>query len=207
MKILGISGSPRKKGSTSELVQTVLEATGLETEFISLGGKKISACKYCLACAKDNVCKVKDDMYKLREKLLEADGFVIGGCNMWSTLNGYTHNFMERLFQFHHQGNNPLRGKPAVAIGVGGGDGNPPAQELLNRFKMFGFNTVGSVTAQGDFACYSCGIGNKCDISLVCGLDENGDVDMNCKPNLNKQPQVLKEAKQLGKLLKGAVCI
>lgn len=205
MKILGISGSPRKNGSTAELVQTVLQATGLETEFISLGGKNISACTYCLACAKDNVCKVKDDMYELREKLVEADGFVIGGCNMWSTLNGLTHNFMERFFQFHHQGNSPLAGKPAVAVGVGGGDGTPPANVINTLFKYFGLHSAGTVTAQGAFACYSCGIGHQCDISLVCGLDADGKVDMGCKPDLGKQPLVLKEARRLGELLGSSV--
>lgn len=204
MKILGISGSPRKKGSTAELVQTVLESTGAETEFISLGGKKIGPCIYCLACAKDNVCKVKDGMQPLREKLIEADGLVIGGCNMWSTVNGLTHNFLERFFQFHHQGNSPLAGKPVVTVGVGGGDGLAPANAMNSMFRNFGLKSVGTVTAQGAFACYSCGIGNQCDISLVCGLDENGEVDMDCKPDLQKQPQVLREAKKLGGLLKAA---
>lgn len=201
MKILGISGSPRKKGSTAELVRTVLEATGAETEFISLSGRNISACNYCLACAKDNVCKVEDDMVELRAKLIEADGFVIGGCNMWSTLNGLTHSFLERFFQFHHQGNSPLAGKPAVAVGVGGGDGTPPADVINTLFRNFGLQSVGTVTAQGAFACYSCGIGDKCAISLVCGLDENGRIDTSCKPDLGKQPLALLEARRLGAAL------
>lgn len=202
MKILGISGSPRKKGSTAELVRTVLEATELETEFISLGGRKISACTYCLACARDNVCKLKDDMQELREKLVTADAFVIGGCNMWSTLNGLTHNFLERFFQFHHQGRSPLAGKPAVAVGVGGGDGRPPADVINTMFRNFGLQSVGTVTAQGAFACYSCGLGHTCDISLVCGLDESGNVDIGCKPDLTKQPHVLDEARRLGQTLR-----
>ena len=201
MKILGISGSPRKKGATAELVQTVLESTGVETEFISLGGMNITACKYCLPCAKDNVCRVKDDMYELRDKLINADGFVIGGCNMWSTLNGLTHNFLERFFQFHHQGNSPLAGKPAVAVGVGGGDGAPPAAVINTMFRNFGLHSLGTVTAQGAFACYSCGLGHKCDISLVCGLDDNGEVDMSCRPDLSKQPLVRAEARKLGSAL------
>ncbi|MGR3311319.1 MAG: hypothetical protein ACUZ77_11170 [Candidatus Brocadiales bacterium] len=35
MKVLGISGSPRKSQTTEGLVKTVLDATGLETELIS----------------------------------------------------------------------------------------------------------------------------------------------------------------------------
>jgi multimeric flavodoxin WrbA len=191
MKILGISGSPRIKGSTAEL--------------ISLGGKDIAACKYCLACARDNVCKVRDDMYGLREKLVEADGLVFGGCNMWSTLNGLAHSFLERFFQFHHQGNSPLRGKPAIAVGVGGGDGAAPAQVIDTMFRTFGLRPLGTVTARGAFACYSCGIGNTCGISLVDGLDDNGDIDMARKPCLNGQPQALAEARTLGGLMREAL--
>ena len=205
MKILGISGSPRKKGSTAELVKTVLDASGHETEFVSLGGKRIGPCIFCLACAKDNVCKVKDGMADLREKIVEADGLVVGGCNMWSTVNGLTHNFLERFFQFHHQGASPLMGKPVAAVGVGGADGTAPINAMEPMLRDFGLHLVGSVSAQGAFACYSCGLGNSCDISLVCGLDENGEIDAACKPDLQKQPLVLKDARRLGSALGEAV--
>ena len=43
MKILGISGSPRKKDQSGvyKLVQTVLENTGCDYDLISLKGKKL----------------------------------------------------------------------------------------------------------------------------------------------------------------------
>ena len=34
IKALGISGSPVKNGNTDRLVQSILEATGLESEFV-----------------------------------------------------------------------------------------------------------------------------------------------------------------------------
>ena len=108
MKILGISGSPRKDGTSGvfTLVKTVLENTGLEYELISLRGKKIGGCIACLGCAKDNICKVKDDMTDLRDKIGSADAYVIGAPNYYSMLNGLTHAFLERWFQFvknfHH---------------------------------------------------------------------------------------------------------
>ena len=54
MKVLGISGSPRKSHTTEELVKTVLDATGLETELISLHGMTINGCICCLGCIDDN---------------------------------------------------------------------------------------------------------------------------------------------------------
>jgi len=202
MKVLGISGSPRKKGTTSELVKSILDFTGIETEYITLAGKNIGPCRYCLACAKDNVCKVKDYMGEIRLKIIEADAYVIGGCNMWSTLNGMTHNLMERFFQFHHHGSSPIAGKPGIAVGVGGGSGEPPAALITSFFQNFGIKPLGSITAQGAFACYLCGYGNKCRVSTVQEfLDENGEIDMSYKPELEKQEEVLVRARELGQKL------
>ena len=103
MKILGVSGSPRKDQSTDRLVKEVLSAVGLETEFVSLAGKEIGPCIACLGCVEDNVCKVADDMQQLRDAIVEADAFVIGGANYFSMLNGLSHCFLERFYQFRHR--------------------------------------------------------------------------------------------------------
>lgn len=202
MKVLGISGSPRKNGTTSKLVKEILDSTGLETEYVSLSGKNIAPCRFCLACAKDNICKIKDDMEPLRDMIINADAYVIGGCNMWSTLNGLTHNFLERFFQFHHMGNRITPGKPAIVAGAGGGSGEPPASVISEIIKNFGIKTIGTVTAQGAFACYSCGLGETCKVSMVKDfLDENGKINMSFKPELCEQKEVLIKAGRLGKKL------
>ena len=91
MKVLGVSGSPRKGKTTDRLVKEVLSGVDVETEFVSLAGKKIGACIACLGCVEDNVCKVKDDMTALREKIVEADAYVVGAANYFSVLNGLAH--------------------------------------------------------------------------------------------------------------------
>ncbi|MBW2370781.1 MAG: flavodoxin family protein, partial [Deltaproteobacteria bacterium] len=54
MKILGISGSPRKvdQSGVYKLVKTILENTQCDYELVSLKGKKISGCIACLGCVK-----------------------------------------------------------------------------------------------------------------------------------------------------------
>ena len=88
MKILGIVGSNRKEGVSGvhQLVTTVLENTEYEFELVSLRGKKINGCIACLGCVKDNICKVKDDLSELRPLIAEADAYVIGAPNFYSTL-------------------------------------------------------------------------------------------------------------------------
>jgi multimeric flavodoxin WrbA len=98
MKILGICGSPRKEklSGTYKLVETVAQATGCDYEIVSLKGKTISGCIACLGCVKDNICKVEDDLVLLREKIVDADAYIIGAPNYYSGLNATTHSNSRR---------------------------------------------------------------------------------------------------------------
>jgi len=111
MKVLGVSGSPRKGHTTDRLVQEVLKGVECETGFVSPAGKKIGPCIACLRCVEDNVCKVRDDMERLRPKLLEADAYVVGAANYFMTLNGLAHCFLERFYQFRHREGKAVAGK------------------------------------------------------------------------------------------------
>lgn len=204
MKILGITGSPRKTGQSGvhTLVTTVLDNTGLEFELISLRGKQISGCIACLGCVKDNICKVEDDLTPIRDAIVEADAFVIGAPNYYSTMNATTHALLERWFQFRHQTGDSLWGKLAVTVGVGGTSGSFPADDL-EKFFLYNFiETVAKVSGQGAASCYSCGFGETCQVgvpAMLHGPEVKITEDM--IPDLSKQPEVMEAAKQAGKLL------
>lgn len=204
MKILGISGSPRKEETSGvhTLVKTVLESTGMETELISLRGKKISGCIACLGCVLDNVCKLDDDMAELRARILEADAYVIGAPNYYSTLNVTTHALMERLFQFRHQTGDLLWGKLAVTVGVGGTSGQAPA-DALEQFLMYNFiETVDKVTGQGAASCYSCGYGETCQVGIPAMIHGEGlKITPEMVPDVCKQAPVMAQAEKAGQLL------
>ena len=204
MKILGISGSPRKneKSSVYKLVQTVLENTGLEYEMVSLRKKAISGCIACLGCVQDNICVVDDDLAPLREKIVEADAFVIGAPNYYSTLNATTHAFLERWFQFRHQTGNTLWGKLAVTVGAGGTSGSFPADDL-EKFLLYNFiETVGKVQGQGAASCYSCGFGETCQVGIPSMIHGAGvKITKEMIPNVTKQPEVMAAAAAAGELL------
>jgi multimeric flavodoxin WrbA len=204
MKILGISGSPREnqRSGVYQLTRIVLENTGIDFELISLRGKTINGCIACLGCVKDNVCKVKDDLAPLREKIVESDAYVIGAPNYYSTLNANCHAFLERWFQFRHQAGNTLWGKLAVAVGVGGTAGKYPADEI-EKFLLYNFvETVAKVTAQGAASCYSCGYGETCAVGIPNLLHGPGvKITEEMIPDVGKQPDVLKAAAEAGRLL------
>lgn len=204
MKILGISGSSRKKGTSGvmKLVETVLENTDCEYELVSLRGKQISGCIACLGCVKDNVCKVKDDLAPLRDKIVEADAFVIGAPNYYSTVNALTHAFLERWFQFRHQTGRTLWGKLAVSVGVGGTGGAAPAEQL-EKFFMYNFiETVARVEGQGAASCYTCGFGETCQVGIPTMIHGPGvKITDNLIPDVEKQDDVMAAAAEAGKLL------
>ena len=81
MKVLAISGSPRKGGNTDQLLNValeVLEEKGIETEFITLAGKKLLTCTACMGCKNNPQCVLDDDFGPIFTAMLEADGILIG---------------------------------------------------------------------------------------------------------------------------------
>ncbi|HEY9246555.1 MAG TPA: flavodoxin family protein, partial [Candidatus Methanoperedens sp.] len=103
MQVLGISGSPVKNSNTDRLVKTVLEATGLEYEFIKLSEYDIHPCMACLGCARDNICRQQDNWHIIENKIKECAALVIGGYPTYGTLDSRTKMLTERMYSMHHQ--------------------------------------------------------------------------------------------------------
>jgi multimeric flavodoxin WrbA len=201
MKVLGISGSPRTEGTT-QLIQEVLGATGVETEFVSLKGKRIGACIACLGCVKDNVCVVNDDMKALRDKIVSADAYVFGAANYYMNMNALAHCFMERWYQFRHQEGQAVTGKLAVAVGIGGGSPGPVCEmiEMIMGYNLI--ETVAKVGAQGTASCFTCGYGETCKVGAVHMLLGPGTkITEENTPRVSKQPEALEAARLAGQTL------
>lgn len=218
MKVLGISGSPRKSHTTEGLVKTILDATGLETELVSLHDKAINGCICCLGCVEDNVCKVRDDYTPLMHKVLNADAIVVGAPNYFGRLNALTHAFLERFYCFRHDkdghGGMKLSGKiGAIASVGGGGDWEMPGrgmamyeiagEDIKGFFDYNEIECVGSVEAQGAVPCFSCGYGEICKVSGVKAFfGQDAKISPEIIPCLDKQPEVINKAESLGKALR-----
>ncbi len=84
MRVTAFNGSPRKEGNTSILLKYVLkelEAEGITTELVQIGGKHIKGCVACYRCKEnmDRKCAVKDDMINdCIDKMLDSDGIILG---------------------------------------------------------------------------------------------------------------------------------
>ena len=202
MKVLGIAGSPRKGSTTDRLVREVLSAVECDKDFVSLAGKTIGPCIACLECVKDNVCALKDDLRDLREKIVSADAYVIGAANYFSVLNGLAHCFLERWYQFRHREGQAVAGKLGVAVGVGGGMPDAPADNIKKFFEYNRIECVGAVTAQGPASCFTCGHGETCKVGAIHMFFGPGTkITPEIIPDLSKQPQAIEQARRLGKAL------
>jgi multimeric flavodoxin WrbA len=201
MKVLGIAGSTRKdeESGVYTLVEKVLQATGLDYELIHLRGRKIGGCIACLGCVKDNVCKVEDDLAPLRGKIVEADAYVVGAPNYYSGINGLTHAFLERWYQFRHQEGDALWGKLGVAVGVGGTTGRFCTDEIEKFFVYNFIEPVARVSGQGAASCFTCGYGETCKVGVPHFMYGEGvKITEDITPRVSKQPEVLKAAVEAG---------
>lgn len=80
MFILGLQGSPRKRGNSSTLLSTFLaeaERLGARTHLLDVPRKNISPCQECGTCEKKGVCAIDDDMQQVFPLLRQADLIVI----------------------------------------------------------------------------------------------------------------------------------
>jgi multimeric flavodoxin WrbA len=123
MKVVAFNGSSRKDGNTAILLRRVLaelEVAGIETELVQFFDKRFSGCTACLKCAetRDNRCSgVKDDgLNACIEKLLAADGIVIGSPTYYANCTATTQAFMERAGYATRKSGNPLARKVGAAV-------------------------------------------------------------------------------------------
>ena len=122
MKILGISGSPRKNGNTMLLLETVLEAAradGADTELWSAAGKNIQGCDGCWACVKTGACHLKDDLAPLYGLMAEADGIVFGTPIYFWGMTAQAKAVIDRSIAFN-RAEKPLTNKVAGVVAVAG---------------------------------------------------------------------------------------
>jgi len=80
IKLLGIEGSPRKGGNSDILLDSFLDgakSASMRVEKINIADLKIAPCDEGNSCCKTGVCRIKDDMQVIYQKLLNTDHLVI----------------------------------------------------------------------------------------------------------------------------------
>jgi multimeric flavodoxin WrbA len=204
IEILGISGSPIKNSNTDRLVKAMLDATGLESEFVKLSNINVRPCLACKKCVPDNVCKVKDDFPDLAEKIKKAKVLIIGAYIPYGQIDGFTKALLERFWSLRHV-NNLLRGKLCATILTGlmpdalDNVNQALATELRDFERM---KLVGQLSVQGNLPCLTCGEGDRCEMSGVKILyGQDAKTSDHGYSRVEDQEEVWKEAIRIGRLI------
>ncbi len=121
MKIIGISGSPRK-GNTEWMLNTLMAETarrGAEVEILLLRKMDVRMCRGCLRCEeggkeRKGICTIKDDMGQVYPKLLAADAIVLATPGYFEMLSGLLKNFLDRTCAIWPR----LEGKKVAGLAV-----------------------------------------------------------------------------------------
>ncbi|HBF37091.1 MAG TPA: NADPH-dependent FMN reductase [Firmicutes bacterium] len=185
MKVMAFVGSPRKAGNTSKVVDAIctgIKENGHSVEIYNLSELDNKGCTGCGACQTKKVeyCAVNDKMTALLAKIADADCIIVGTPVYMAHVSGYTKNFLDRLFTFFIQANDTVRilpGKKYITVTCSGA----PAEafknvtEYLNMVFGFYFQMVnaGNITAG----------------------------DMADKDDILSQPEILKQAEEIGRKL------
>ena len=102
MRVIAFNGSAQKEGNTYILLNTVLnelKAEGIGTEMYHLTGKPIQGCIACFKCQenKNKRCVIdKDIVNECIQKMLEADGILLGSPTYFADLSAGMKALIER---------------------------------------------------------------------------------------------------------------
>ena len=140
-KILIVLGSPRKKGNSTTLADTVAESAifaGAEVEKVYLNGLDIIPCQGCEKCQDESYsgCALKDDMASVHSKIHAADSIVIASPIYWFDFSAQTKIFIDRLYAVGIGEKNILKGKNAAVL-LSYADSDPFTSGAVNALRSF----------------------------------------------------------------------
>lgn len=138
MKILAINGSHRAGQNTATLLSLALEeaaALGAETELVELSQLDIGYCIGCNRCLGKPACSLSDDMDELKEKMLAADGIILGSPDYFANVTARMKCFIDRTRPLHMT-SNQLKGKVGGFVTMSGLDncGSEHTNSVLDSF-------------------------------------------------------------------------
>ena len=122
MKVVLFNGSPRKKGNTFHALQVVIAeliSNGIECEYIWIGKEKIQGCTACYQCAenKNKKCSIKtDNINAYLEKVLNADGIIIGSPTYFANVSSAVKAFIDRVGLVSKVNGDMLKHKVGAAV-------------------------------------------------------------------------------------------
>ncbi len=147
MNILGIYGSPRKKGNSDILLDKVLEgakSAGGDIHTIYVRNLKMVGCIECGGCDKTGKCVIKDDMQEVYPMLESADIIFLASPIFFYNVSAFAKALIDRcqapwrkrmLTKTHEERKNYESGKGyLIAVGASAGKRLFEGAELTAKY-------------------------------------------------------------------------
>lgn len=138
MKVIGISGSPRKGGNSEILLNHALEPfkeKGWEVIQFHLSSYSVLPCEGCECCQSIGKCKLEDDMKLLYEEYLKCDAVIIASPAYYRNVTAQLKAVFDRTYATKLK--KPLEGKFGGAIAVGRGQDGGQSIVLTVIYNFF----------------------------------------------------------------------
>ena len=138
MKVLGINGSARRNGNTAIMINKAFEelnASGIETELVQLGGSVIQPCKACWACGgKGNCVHSADNFREIFEKMKSADGIIFGSPVYCANVSANIQAILERAAVVADMNPGLFKHKVGAAVAAARRGGALNTVDAMNHF-------------------------------------------------------------------------
>ena len=149
-QVVAINGSPHmgigNNGLMIKMIRQGLEKEDISVEEIFLAAKKIEYCKGCGFCLEHPRCWIKDDQAGIMDKLLAADGIILGSPVYFFHVTAQMKTFLDRSLAYGHKPRPAW--KPGLAICVSAGMKETEVADYLgNALRVYGAFSVGALTA------------------------------------------------------------
>jgi multimeric flavodoxin WrbA len=208
--VLGISGSPVKKGNVEKYLQKMMESISDEdfsTEIVNLSQTDIKECRHCNFCLSKQkpgkYCAIKDDAQAVFEKVEQTDIIILASPVYFMRTSAKMAAFIDRLrvFIFGNLVKEKLRNKIGVSAAVSwmrnGGLETTHLSHLLAfmTLEMIPVSVHKGISPLGASAVASKDGFGAFDPSIRLGIEED-------QPGLDSASQIMKRAVELAVLVK-----
>lgn len=153
MKILVLTGSPRKNGNSATLAEHFIKGAkeaGHTVERFDAAFKKVHPCIACNSCGMDGTCVFKDDFEFVRKHIIDADCVVFATPMYYFGISSQLKAVIDRFYAINGQIHVP---KKAVLLMTYANTAASEAVPIKSHYevllKYLGWTDAGQVIASG----------------------------------------------------------
>lgn len=153
MKILVLTGSPRKNGNSNTLADNFIkgaEEAGHRVERFDAAFKNVHPCVACNSCGMNGACVFKDDFEFVRRHIVDADVVVFATPMYYFGISAQLKAVIDRFYAINGQIHRP---KKAVLLMTYADTSSAEAEPIKSHYRVLlnylGWQDAGQIIAPG----------------------------------------------------------